>query len=302
MQQAVAGIHPEYQSFQQALLFSRLSQSAYNAAELVLQNLQAISISGVAGTKQIEYSCRCIGAQLAGSNYQQQATGCQYGIWHVEGLGIAVAYRGTASPEDVCVDLEFAPQQLANSGGVVLNVHAGMCSGAKEAADIILAVYNQHCTDSNTGIPLFLTGVQQICLVYLSSYPSQCSLCDMPALHPGLTWPWPEQCTPVLKNICACAELPPALLAGHSLGGGYAMTTLLHLLATAPDVAVAALAKGGVWTFGAPLVLGKFSESPADGSILQQLVPAKFKQYATPEFSTMTMNQFGVNRASCMHL
>lgn len=43
--------------------------------------------------------------------------------------------------------------------------------------------------------------------------------------------------------------------AGHSLGGGYALCALLYALAKHPQAAISACADGGVFTFGAPLVL-----------------------------------------------
>ena len=46
------------------------------------------------------------GGQLGSSGPQQ------YGIWEVEGLGLVVAFRGTASQEDVLVDVNIMPVEL----------------------------------------------------------------------------------------------------------------------------------------------------------------------------------------------
>lgn len=39
----------------------------------------------------------------------------QFGIWEVEGVGLVVAFRGTASTEDVLVDVNIRPMPLATS-------------------------------------------------------------------------------------------------------------------------------------------------------------------------------------------
>ena len=36
----------------------------------------------------------------------------QYGIWEVEGLGLVAAFRGTASQEDVLIDVNITPTPL----------------------------------------------------------------------------------------------------------------------------------------------------------------------------------------------
>ena len=36
----------------------------------------------------------------------------QFGVWQVTGLGIVVAFRGTASQEDVIIDANIAPVPL----------------------------------------------------------------------------------------------------------------------------------------------------------------------------------------------
>ena len=47
----------------------------------------------------------------------------QYGIWQVAGVGLCVAFRGTASTEDVLIDVNIKPTPLETSRrmqGVVL--------------------------------------------------------------------------------------------------------------------------------------------------------------------------------------
>lgn len=39
----------------------------------------------------------------------------QYGIWRVEGLGLCIVFRGTASVEDVLIDTNIAPVPLASN-------------------------------------------------------------------------------------------------------------------------------------------------------------------------------------------
>ena len=39
----------------------------------------------------------------------------QFGLWEVEGLGLVVAFRGTASQEDVIVDVNITPVPLTGS-------------------------------------------------------------------------------------------------------------------------------------------------------------------------------------------
>jgi hypothetical protein len=39
----------------------------------------------------------------------------QFGVWEVEGVGLVVAFRGTASAEDVLVDVNIRPAPLATA-------------------------------------------------------------------------------------------------------------------------------------------------------------------------------------------
>lgn len=39
----------------------------------------------------------------------------QYGLWEVQGLGLVVAFRGTASPQDIMIDVNIAPEPLAGA-------------------------------------------------------------------------------------------------------------------------------------------------------------------------------------------
>ena len=41
----------------------------------------------------------------------------QFGVWEVAGLGLAVAFRGTASLDDVVIDANIAPVPLGNPPG-----------------------------------------------------------------------------------------------------------------------------------------------------------------------------------------
>ncbi len=47
----------------------------------------------------------------------------QYGIWEVAGLGLVVAFRGTASAEDVFIDTNIEPVPLDATGGTRGNQH-----------------------------------------------------------------------------------------------------------------------------------------------------------------------------------
>lgn len=40
----------------------------------------------------------------------------QYGIWDVSGLGLVIAFRGTASSEDVFIDVNISPVPLTTTG------------------------------------------------------------------------------------------------------------------------------------------------------------------------------------------
>lgn len=40
----------------------------------------------------------------------------QYGIWNVSGLGLVIAFRGTASSEDVFIDVNIKPVPLTSAG------------------------------------------------------------------------------------------------------------------------------------------------------------------------------------------
>ena len=47
----------------------------------------------------------------------------QYGVWRVEGIGLVVAFRGTASSEDCLIDATIHPVPLEHSGEP-----AGVCT------------------------------------------------------------------------------------------------------------------------------------------------------------------------------
>lgn len=48
----------------------------------------------------------------------------QYAVWRVRGLGLVVAFRGTASSEDVFIDSNISPVPLASDGKPFLERHA----------------------------------------------------------------------------------------------------------------------------------------------------------------------------------
>ena len=45
----------------------------------------------------------------------QMASPQQYGLWEVQGLGLVVAFRGTASLEDVLIDANIVPVPLSGT-------------------------------------------------------------------------------------------------------------------------------------------------------------------------------------------
>ena len=51
------------------------------------------------------------GAHLADDAVQQ------FGVWEVDGLGLAVAFRGTACLDDVVIDANIAPVPLGSPPG-----------------------------------------------------------------------------------------------------------------------------------------------------------------------------------------
>lgn len=51
-----------------------------------------------------------------------------------------------------------------------------------------------------------------------------------------------------------------SVYSGHSLGGGLAICSFLHLLSTRPDLKMS-LNNGGVYTYGAPLVVHAFDQA-----------------------------------------
>ena len=61
---------------------------------------------------------------------------------------------------------------------------------------------------------------------------------------------------------------------GHSLGGGLALCTFLHLASLQPELHLA-LAYGGVFTFGAPTVIHNTTDVQAFAFIAHQLAGSK---------------------------
>jgi len=163
----------------------------------------------------------------------------QYGLWRVKGLGLVLAFRGTATRHDALVDAALAPARLGvkhgneeEAGGDengaspdALYAHHGFLMGARRHADDIvrlIARFNGKAWGGGSGS-------------------------DAASAPP------------------APATRGPVWLTGHSLGGGYATTLALDLLARRDGSAArlfgpgnsagGPLGGGGVVTFGAPMVL-----------------------------------------------
>ena len=59
--------------------------------------------------KIVEHTVACREASSAGHELDVPQ---QFGVWQVSGLGIVVAFRGTASQEDVIIDANIGPVPL----------------------------------------------------------------------------------------------------------------------------------------------------------------------------------------------
>lgn len=83
----------------------------------------------------------------------------QWGVWEVEGVGLCIAFRGTASMEDVLIDVNISPMPLETSQGVgTLEVHQGFYQGARRQLKEIQSVVASHAKPGSKRLPVWITG------------------------------------------------------------------------------------------------------------------------------------------------
>eukprot|EP00884_Botryococcus_braunii_P015289 jgi/Botrbrau1/2443/Bobra.0226s0002.1 len=242
-------------------------------------------------------------AQLEG----EMSSPLQFGLWEVEGLGLVVAYRGTASPDDVFVDTNIQPVAVEGCSPSTENeqlyVHGGFYQGARrhleEVAEVV-AAHNQpdpspgprtrSASRGGSRGPQGTRGTSD-----LEQGPSG------RVSKPGGTSPRPSSDSAKVARGAGASggrgrgqsirtansgtlgspqagslgsgagSLPKKAVwvTGHSLGGAYASCMFLHLLASRGTAQLFG-GGGGVVTFGAPMVV--YSEnSSALSSHLQAL-------------------------------
>ncbi len=178
----------------------------------------------------------------------------QFGVWQVTGLGIVVAFRGTASQEDVIIDANIAPVPLDSARPTrgwclrhkdtrinppllelarVIKQYAASVrkSRAIAAANLVLHPLIGQRTSSKAG-----KGVQRqgSCM--------RAPMSDLPyagrgaiKVHGGFYNGAKRHLSEIATVVRACDEKAgrrlPVWVTGHSLGGGYANALALHLLA-----------------------------------------------------------------------
>ena len=140
---------------QRAYILSTLSERAYAAP--TLQQVGAASITGQPDLPinvNNSFSAAAYETLLLPSP-QSDLLSCT--IWLVRGVGVAVAFRGTADLQDLLADVSFAPQSLAASK---LRLHGAIYKAAAQCTPSIEAAYQKakhHWPEQQT-IPLYLTG------------------------------------------------------------------------------------------------------------------------------------------------
>lgn len=85
----------------------------------------------------------------------------QYGLWEVQGLGLVVAFRGTASPQDIMIDVNIAPEPLAGAfspGQASFSVHSGFYEGARKHAENIVSLVRLQQRRRGHSLPVWVTG------------------------------------------------------------------------------------------------------------------------------------------------
>lgn len=167
----------------------------------------------------------------------------QFGLWSVSGVGLVVAFRGTASYEDVLVDVNIRPTPLkldskrTFGGAAPLQVHAGMYHGVQR----------------------HLGTIQSDIVAATAQLASRISD-DLPGR------------TSQERRRTGASAQPSVWLTGHSLGGGYANCAALHLLANQSSIFGGG---GGCMTFGAPMVLYAEDSSSMYATLDKLLVEAR---------------------------
>ncbi|KAL3143242.1 hypothetical protein ABBQ38_002093 [Trebouxia sp. C0009 RCD-2024] len=94
------------------------------------------------------------------AQFQHLQSPQQYAVWHVEGLGLVVAFRGTSSWDDVFVDINVRPTPLISDQGVIADtrVHSGFWEGAKQHVEDIKQVVQQQNRQAHRRLPVWITG------------------------------------------------------------------------------------------------------------------------------------------------
>ncbi|KAK9839203.1 hypothetical protein WJX81_001055 [Elliptochloris bilobata] len=83
----------------------------------------------------------------------------QFGVWEVAGLGLAVAFRGTACLDDVVIDTNIAPVPLGNPPGRrPLHVHRGFHAGVVRHLDEIVAAVRARDAAAGKRLPVWVAG------------------------------------------------------------------------------------------------------------------------------------------------
>lgn len=230
-----------------ALLMCQLSERAYESEKIqtkLIDQYETFVTCGPAGLPKQEYRAKLIGSQLAAPDDKQKR---QFAMWAVENVGFVAAFRGTADYTDVCTDLDFSAEPLTSSSGSEVQLHGGMVRGVSQTVQEVLDLYQKHKSEWKD-LPLFWTGTLPV-----SQAKAKSVIYQVAFVHCAMLW-----------------------LAGHSLGGGYAICALLYALAKHPREAVSACGEGGVFTFGAPLVLSQKSGACSQ-QVLADLLPIEHK-------------------------
>ncbi|KAK9813089.1 hypothetical protein WJX72_008798 [[Myrmecia] bisecta] len=158
---------PDIPFRQQAFVMCSLSNAVYLDEQLVPGSKIPLKLPQLAGfsTGPQEISAMLRYSQLAATDAGISESGArvQFAVWDVEGLGVVVAFRGTASMYDVFADLSFMPKDLTTGAGLSLEhrhvqLHGGISSGANGVCQTVARECNNVDKACGKRMPVFLTG------------------------------------------------------------------------------------------------------------------------------------------------
>ncbi|KAK9814112.1 hypothetical protein WJX72_000806 [[Myrmecia] bisecta] len=146
-----------------SFILAQLSQQVYKITAADLESVTQFELPLAGPLNEVAVvAARLVHVRQAAADQGLQSPQ-QFGVWHVDGLGLAVVFRGTASQEDVLIDANITPVPLvanerATGNHGAINVHKGFYEGAKQQIDAIVAAVRGQDRRARRRLPVWISG------------------------------------------------------------------------------------------------------------------------------------------------